>query len=37
MIHRIIENQIKNKLFKGEVITLIGPRQTGKKTLLKKS
>jgi uncharacterized protein len=36
MINRIIENQIKNKLFKGKVITLIGARQTGKTTLLKK-
>jgi predicted AAA+ superfamily ATPase len=36
MIHRIIEQQIKDKLFKGKVITLIGARQTGKTTLLKK-
>ena len=35
MITRTIENQIKNKLFKGKVITLIGARQTGKTTLLK--
>ncbi|MCC5924791.1 MAG: ATP-binding protein [Crocinitomicaceae bacterium] len=35
MITRAIENQIKNKLFKGKVITLIGARQTGKTTLLK--
>jgi uncharacterized protein len=36
MIERTIENQIKSKLFKGKVITLIGARQTGKTTLLKK-
>ena len=36
MINRTIENQIKSKLFKGKVITLIGARQTGKTTLLKK-
>jgi uncharacterized protein len=36
MINRVIEHQIKDKLFKGKVITLIGARQTGKTTLLKK-
>ncbi len=36
MINRIIEDQINEKLFKGKVITLIGARQTGKTTLLKK-
>jgi uncharacterized protein len=36
MITRIIEDQIKLKLFKGKVITLIGARQTGKTSLLRK-
>lgn len=36
MIDRIIEKSIKEKLFKGKVIILIGPRQVGKTTLLKK-
>ena len=36
MIKRIIEDEIKNKLFKGKAILLIGPRQSGKTTLLKK-
>jgi uncharacterized protein len=36
MIGRTIENQLKSKLFKGKVITLLGARQTGKTTLLKK-
>ena len=36
MIQRIIENKIQEKLFKGKVITLIGARQTGKTSLLKK-
>lgn len=36
MIARTVESQIKSKLFKGKVITLIGARQTGKTTLLKK-
>lgn len=36
MISRIIEQQINEKLFKGKVITLIGARQTGKTSLLKK-
>lgn len=36
MVIRVVENQIKEKLFKGKVITLIGARQTGKTTLLKK-
>jgi hypothetical protein len=36
MIKRTIENQIRSKLFKGKVITLLGARQTGKTTLLKR-
>ena len=36
MIERTIENQIRSKLFKGKVITLLGARQTGKTTLLKR-
>jgi len=36
MIQRIIEHQIQEKLFQGKIITLIGARQTGKTTLLKK-
>ena len=36
MIQRIIQNQIQEKLFQGKVITLIGARQTGKTSLLKK-
>ena len=36
MINRILEDKIKSKLYKGKVILLIGPRQTGKTTLLKK-
>ncbi len=36
MIKRIIEDEIKNKLFKGKAILLIGPRQSGKTTLLRK-
>lgn len=36
MIQRIIEEQISARLYKGKVITLIGARQTGKTTLLKK-
>lgn len=36
MIERTIENQIKSKLFRGKVITLLGARQTGKTTVLKK-
>ncbi len=35
MIKRIIENNIKSKLFGGKVILIIGPRQSGKTTLLK--
>jgi hypothetical protein len=35
MITRILEQQIRAKLFKGKAILLIGPRQTGKTTLLK--
>ena len=36
MIIRKIEAQLKERLFKGKVITLLGARQTGKTTLLKK-
>ena len=36
MIQRIIQNQIQEKLFQGKVITLIGARQTGKTSLLRK-
>ncbi|MBP7077503.1 MAG: ATP-binding protein [Bacteroidales bacterium] len=36
MIDRIIENQIREVLFKGKAILLIGPRQSGKTTLIKK-
>jgi len=36
MIQRIIETQLQEKLFQGKVITLIGARQTGKTSLLKK-
>jgi len=35
MIQRIIAQSIANKLFKGKVILLLGPRQVGKTTLLK--
>jgi len=35
MIKRFIENQIRKLLFKGKSIILIGPRQSGKTTLLK--
>jgi uncharacterized protein len=34
MISRTIQNQIKEKLFKGKAILLMGPRQVGKTTLL---
>lgn len=34
MITREIENSLKNKLFKGKVIILYGPRQCGKTTLV---
>ncbi|HLP94864.1 MAG TPA: ATP-binding protein [Saprospiraceae bacterium] len=34
MIHRILEESIRNKSFKGKAILLSGPRQTGKTTLL---
>lgn len=36
MITRQLENNIKDKLFKGKAILLIGARQVGKTTLLKK-
>lgn len=36
MIKRIIEESVSKRLFKGKVIVLIGPRQVGKTTLLKK-
>lgn len=35
MIERILENTIKEKLFRGKAIILMGPRQVGKTTLLK--
>lgn len=34
MIHRYIEDSIKNQIFKGKAIILLGSRQTGKTTLL---
>lgn len=36
MVSRIISNQIKNDFFKGKVIIVLGARQVGKTTLLKK-
>ena len=36
MIARILEKNIKTKFFKGKAIILLGPRQVGKTTLLKK-
>ena len=36
MVTRILYEEIKNACFKGKVILLIGPRQVGKTTLLKK-
>ncbi|MFA7252376.1 MAG: ATP-binding protein [Candidatus Paceibacterota bacterium] len=36
MIVRILENQIKEALFKGKIIVLYGARQVGKTTILKK-
>ena len=36
MIDRILERNIKSKFFKGKVIMLLGARQVGKTTLLKK-
>jgi hypothetical protein len=36
MIDRILEKSINSKLFKGKAIVLLGPRQVGKTTLLKK-
>ena len=36
MIPRILENTIRKKLFKNKAIILLGPRQVGKTTLLKK-
>lgn len=36
MITRILEKNIEKKLYKGKVILIIGPRQTGKTTLLNK-
>jgi hypothetical protein len=35
MIKRKLESVIMNRLFKGKAIILLGPRQTGKTTLLK--
>jgi len=34
-IKRLLENKIKERLFKGKVIVLYGPRQAGKTTLVK--
>lgn len=34
MIHRILQDKIDNKLFKGKAIILLGSRQTGKTSLL---
>lgn len=36
MIHRAIEKRISGYLFKGKVLIILGPRQVGKTTLLKK-
>jgi len=36
MVNRFLFQHIKNKLFSGKVILLIGARQTGKSTILKK-
>lgn len=33
--NKLLEQQIREKLFKGKAIILTGPRQTGKTTLLK--
>lgn len=35
MIKRILENQIKSRFFKGKAIIILGPRQSGKTTLVK--
>ncbi len=35
MINRLLESQIREKLFKGKAVILKGPRQTGKTTLLR--
>ncbi|MCC6413408.1 MAG: ATP-binding protein [Saprospiraceae bacterium] len=36
MIQRMVENQILDRIFKGKVILLFGPRQVGKTTLVKR-
>jgi predicted AAA+ superfamily ATPase len=36
MVNRLVEQSLNNKLFKGKVITILGARQTGKTSLLKK-
>jgi predicted AAA+ superfamily ATPase len=36
MIHRILIDKIKNRFFKDKVIVVIGARQVGKTTLVKK-
>ena len=36
MIHRSLEKNIQEKLFQGKAIILLGARQVGKTTLLKK-
>jgi predicted AAA+ superfamily ATPase len=35
MISRVLENQIRNRLFSGKAIILTGPRQVGKTTLIR--
>jgi predicted AAA+ superfamily ATPase len=35
MIARILQKELKEKLFKGKTILLLGARQTGKITLIK--
>lgn len=34
MIKRILEKRIRSRLFSGKAVLLMGPRQTGKTTLL---
>lgn len=36
MIHRLLEEVVSQKLFKGKAIIITGPRQSGKTTLLRK-
>ena len=35
MIRRVLDNVVRDKLFKGKAIIIMGPRQVGKTTLLK--